>query len=161
MKQRIRRFLFPSSPKPQGPIDPDDREFVSEFMYRCAHAVFECDSSWWYIDKKLKLHSWAPEMSVPYIARTARQNRRQEFSRQELNLLHGRLVYSTLVMMVHLDQNWKNRIRLMALCITVAEVTEEISFIFNSKLDLAMEMFTLAVNFGWHDDGFLYALCSR
>ena len=183
LKERIRSFLVYPSTKPdsvevvrksltynpalvQGPIELKDREFVISFMYWCAHAAFECDCSMWYIDDNLNLKRWLLEdlRHIPYTARIARQNRRLEYCISEVNQLHSRLVQGALVMMAHLgpaNKKWSNRKHLIALCIAVAEVTEEISFIFNSKLDIAMEVFAQAVLYGWRDDGFLYALSSQ
>jgi hypothetical protein len=148
----------------QSPISQQERDFVLVFMFWCAHNVFKCIYEDWFLNYNLKpTAGTVGSLPASYIVRTVRQNRRLEYSEIEMDKLHARLVRNALVMIVALmhDKTWdSNRFNLTALCITVAEVTEEISFIFNAEVDTAVKIFDQAVQYGWKDKGVLYKLCT-
>ena len=159
------RATKPQTALKQASILKKERDFVLHFMFWCAHSVFKCDYADWFLDYKLKPTIWntADISHISYTVRTVRQNRRLEYSELEMDTLHARLIHNDLVMIVCLsrDNIWhSNRFNLIALCVAVAEVTEEISFVFNAKVDTALKIFAQAVFYGWKDKGFLYALCA-
>jgi hypothetical protein len=81
-----------------------------------------------------------------------------------MDAIRMRLMRNTLALILFLmdRQCWEDtRMNITAACITVAEVTEEISFIFNGKEEIAATLLSVAVRYAWSDRGLLYRLCLR
>lgn len=148
-------------------ISKKDREFVILFMYWCSRSIFKHECADWYLDRNLDPKVWYLHHTYSrpreFSIRTVHQNRRLKYSETERSILHKRLCKNALTMITgqHNNGTWScNKLNLIALCITVAEVTEEISFIFSTNESIAMKVLKQCIFYAWNDKGFLYSLAS-
>jgi hypothetical protein len=147
-----------------GTITEESMSFISRLMVWCTYSTFQSPWSDWFLDDLLCIHaSSAHELSKwPCVIRTCyRDCLPQRGSLKEFDALHKRLERNarSLILVLIQKGTWEyNRVNLTAVCIAVAEVTEEISFIFNQKESIGVSVLLKAASFAFNDDGILYKL---
>ena len=155
-------------------LSEGDVRYVSRFTELCARMAFECELNKWYLDCDLKLrnlHSLNLQQ-WPYAIRTCHYNNRLPYSDEDreskicLKKLHDDLFQSSCALLElfasHCQEYRGPRIEvLIAICIAAAEVTQELTFIFNSRQTIALRIFDQAVLFAYKDNGLLYRLSSE
>jgi hypothetical protein len=156
-------------PKNTGPSD-EEIAFIKSFMNYCSNCAKKHDlffSQFLTTDLtfsnefSLVRKRWLIKQ-VYYEAPLTKSN--------EIKQLYDRLVSHTIVFLTFLQKEglWPTftntneyRLNMIAICITVAEVTEEISFYFNYKEDIAEVLMTQCVYFALRDKGLLLKLASK
>ena len=133
-------------------------------MYWRAGTAFDCNFSAWFLDKDLHIHYLTPveRAKWPYTLKTIYHDDKLPMSAEAISEYRARLTRNAFVFISLLRSKpiWNNtRSQWTAACLAVAEVTEEISFLFNAYLKESMELLECAIRFACDDDGVLYKLC--
>jgi hypothetical protein len=150
----------------RGPISERTYDFVSEFMAWCAASVFDCASANWFLGRDLQIQTYdaLALQKRAFVVRTVFRDDKQFYSQDTFRTLQKRLERNTIVLLLFLVRHgaWKpTRLNIIAACVTVAEVTEEISFIISDKEDVAVELLSVAIQYAYGDQGLLYKLCLK
>jgi hypothetical protein len=114
---------------------------AESIMFWCACTAFECEHSNWFLDRNLHVHYLGnAELDTwPCALQTCRRDDKLDYSIGQVNVLRCRLVQnaSHTYEKEQLDQH---ELQWTAACIAVAEVTEEISFFFNPRMDEGLNL---------------------
>jgi hypothetical protein len=174
--RRILKFLLPKAkpvdPAPKEParsvssiiIDDKDAHLVMSVMDWCAHSALQCDCADWFIDDKLSIYvsDFMTLMHYRWCVRTPHRNYKLAYSEEERAYLRSRLARKAFAVLIHMKDRgvWESsRLNVLALCIAVADVTEDLSFIFNGKMDVAHQLLRAALAIGVNNRGLLSDLC--
>lgn len=170
MLKRIIKFLSPKV-KPVVVarenvtiVNPEDIHLVRHIMDWCAHSAMECDAADWFVDVKFQVHvsDYFTLTNYKWCVRTSYRDYKLPYSEEEREYLRTRLTSKAFAMIIHMIDCgvWESsRINVIALCIAVADVTEDLNFIFNGKSDVAHRMFQIALDFSVNNKGLLSDLC--
>lgn len=139
-------------------------DIVSMCTTWCTATTFECAGANWFLDGNLHIHVYEALAlkKQPYLIRTAFRDFKQVYSKHEFQRLQKRIERNTIALLLYFSErvDWQpTPLNVIAACITVAEVTEEISFLFNVKVPVASELLSATIKYALGDRGLLYKLC--
>ena len=157
-------FTPPPPPPPPPPSIPSplayECQFIFAFMPWCASSVCHGEYAQCFLDTQLQIHrncfeeQWFHRVCIW----TPNWDTRLDPKGEERTELQIRLERHAIAFILFLDKEgkWeKSDVNLVAVCITVAEITEEISFVFDTKQDIAWAVFMKCVEYVQFNSGFV------
>lgn len=156
--------ILPLFPRKNKCLSKKDYQLLYSITKLCVDSIFDGDYRDWFLDDELRIHRTdSIELFLyGYLVRTTYRDAPLSHATDSFKAVHDRLSLNTVAFILSLkDKNqWRpTRMNIIAVCLVVAEVTEEITFMVNGKSKSADELLKKMVDYAYRDDGILHQLC--
>lgn len=140
--------------------------FMFNFMDLTASAAFSSEQREWYLDDDFSFHLKQPwdRVTRKSIISPIKNRYLLRFEENAFKYLRGRLMKCALEFgnFMTTTRNWRGGYEdIVATCIAVAEITQEIGFLIFTENKTASEIFHSLVTFSYRDGGILHRLSTE